>query len=80
MKIDTTPPPPVDFGIIDRQAVQMAAKLRDIRDGKAPDTAEIDGIRLVQRVSYDEEGMATYHLTQPAREILRVGGQLPWGR
>ena len=56
------------------------AMLRAIRDGKQRDPyISVDGVRLVDRQTYDTDGRIYLHLTVRAHELLRANGGLPWG-
>ena len=52
--------------------------LRAIRSGVAGHGVSVQGVRLLERVTYDEAGNAYYHLTSRTRALLRANGGLPW--
>ena len=62
-----------------RWVAEAVKTLRAIRDGGAPADARVDGVRLLARVTHDEDGRVNYHLTNQVRELLRRGNGLPWG-
>ncbi len=68
----TTPPSPhwVDHAVI---------VLQQIRSGVRERYAEVDGVQLLDHVTYDDDGITYYHLSTRARELLRANGGLPWG-
>lgn len=54
--------------------------LRQIRAGKEPAWTEVEGIRLLDRITIDVKAGGTFfHLGTRARELLRADGRLPWG-
>ena len=60
------------------RAGRLQAALREVRWGKLPSDAVVDGLRLLSRVSAVGSSVC-YHLTQECRDALRDGGCLPWG-
>ena len=56
----------------------MAESLRAIAAGKRSSQLTVGGVRLLDRVTYDRNGAAYYHLTRECRDRLSAGGRLPW--
>ena|ERR1019366_423229 len=72
-------PPPVTPESV--WATAAVAALRTVRLGKAATSVDVEGVRLLDRVSYDDKtGVTFYHLSHRAREQLRAAGALAWGR
>jgi len=60
-------------------ARRIVAALIAIRSGDEDGDVEVSGIRVLNRVTQDDNGTIYYHMTGAAREILRSVGMLPWG-